>query len=127
VPAQAQDRRQRGPKPTQWDGGDASDDAASTGSAGPLLIPADRVKRIVEAWIAAHETPERAFLALEAGSAYKADTWRKRLSLASGDGLESSRGWWAHTHIDACDVDEFLTAADLPHLWHAELSDLLPA
>jgi hypothetical protein len=86
------------------------------------------LRPLVEEWIARHETPQQAFLELEASSPYKADTWRKRLSdtVHLGRNGDSWCGWWANTEIDFADVDELLTAADLSHLWQTDLADLLP-
>jgi hypothetical protein len=80
----------------------------------------------VEEWIGRHETPEQAFLRLEAATPYRADTWRKRLSDSCHVGEGGTwRGWWAKSEIDFDDVDEFLAAAGLTHLWHTDLADLL--
>lgn len=80
-------------------------------------IPVARLRPIVEQWLLEFETSEDAFHRLATSSGFHQDSWRKRFT---------SNGWWAHDAIDSVDVDAFLTAADLAHLWHTELADLLP-
>jgi hypothetical protein len=92
-----------------------------------ITVPVERLRPLVEDWIARHETPQQAFLELEASSPYRADTWRKRLTDTVCVGRGGAwRGWWANSEIDFADVDELLTAAGLTHLWQTDLVDLLP-
>lgn len=85
------------------------------------LIPVDRFRPLVEQWVARFESPTQAYAQLEAGGAISADGWRRRLS----DGDATHQGWVFPVELDPDDVDEFLTAAGLTHLWQTELHDLL--
>jgi transcriptional regulator with XRE-family HTH domain len=80
-------------------------------------IPVARLRPIVERWLTEYETPEDAFHGLATNGGLKADSWRKRFS---------ATGWWARDTVDPVDVDAFLTAADLTHVWYEDLADLLP-
>lgn len=78
-----------------------------------MLVPIATLRPIVEDWIQTCESKEQACQVLAAASGLTADAWRKRLSDDPGN------GWWRLDAIDEADVDDFLSAADLTHLWGA--------
>lgn len=98
-----------------------------------MIVEADRTlvsvpefRAIVDDWLAELESPQRGYEILAAATGEKADTWRVRLSdltsTSPHTGLVSPRGWYARDAIDIGDVDRFLVAAGLEHLWHSRLA-----
>lgn len=86
------------------------------------LVPVDRLRRIVDEWIAGHDTAEEAYRRLAAATGRRPDTWRKRLSdLVVPSPRGDWRGWWSYSELDAADVDELLVAMDATQLWYSEL------
>lgn len=75
------------------------------------MISIATLRPVVEAWASEFDSPEAAYRALSVATGLASDTWRKRFA---DDPL---RGWWRLGAIDEADVDEFLAAAGLTHLW----------
>lgn len=74
------------------------------------MIPVSEFRPIVDAWVAEFDAPEDAYQRLATTSGLTADAWRKRLY---SNGL-----WWTFVELDDQDVDDFLTAANITHLWY---------
>lgn len=74
------------------------------------MIPVSEFRPIAEAWVGEFDAPEDAYQRLAAASGLTADAWRKR--------LYSGGLWWTFHELDEHDVDEFLTAANVTHLWY---------
>jgi hypothetical protein len=94
------------------------------------MIPVAVFRPIVDAWLAEFDTPEDAYQLLATNGAIAADSWRKRftdLTYVSRTGADRPLGWWSKDELDERDVDEFLTAAELTHLWWATLADYTDA
>lgn len=92
-----------------------------------IHVPIERFRTVVERWIAEFDSAEVAYQALAAAGPLKADAWRFRLS----DGTKTSkgvvsRGWFTYQELPESDVDEFLSLADLNHVWWSEFCDLMP-
>jgi hypothetical protein len=86
-----------------------------------LIVPVERVKPIVERWLAEQDSAEVGYQMLATASGLTADAWRKRLS----DNKDS--GWWRLTGLDEADVDDLLSFMDWTHLWWTDFHDLMPA
>lgn len=85
------------------------------------VVPVEVFRPIAEAWLAEQDSPQAGFELLGAATGLKADSWRKRFTSGtafSRAGAEVGVGWWSRSAIAAVDVDAFLAAADLVHLWH---------
>ncbi len=94
------------------------------------MVPAAAVREIAERWLLGFETPEDAYQRLAANSTVQADSWRKRFTMTWAPGRKRMPpgvdgpagvmypvGWWADKELRESDVEEFLTAAGLMHLW----------
>jgi hypothetical protein len=90
--------------------------------AGPS-IPVARFRPIVEDWISRQASLEVALELLMAASGKTSRSWRRNLS-AVGNRDSRDYGWWGREYLTVAQVDQFLAAADLVHLWYTELADL---
>jgi len=93
------------------------------------MIPSSVFRELAEDWLSSFEVREEGFRLLSAATEMPADSWRKRLSEATyttRKGSVGAHGWYAKTTLTEEEVDEFLTAAGLTHLWHTDLSEYQP-
>lgn len=84
-------------------------------------IKAGAFEEVVKRWLAGFEVEEEAYQALSSSSGLQADTWRRRLTpgaLGLHPDVRISSNGWLGRDLSEEKVDEFLTAADLGHLWH---------
>jgi hypothetical protein len=86
------------------------------------VIPAPVFEQVAEAWLARFDDREEGFQLLAASSGLTAGAWRKRLCAtpytSSRTRIVYPHGWYGFDELDVEKVDEFLVAADAPHLWH---------
>lgn len=81
------------------------------------IVPPERFLPIVDRFLASFDYPARAHYFLSSNSARHKETWGRLL-----------RDWRAHNEaLPFTEVDEFLTAAHLTHLWWVELADIYEA
>ena len=74
-------------------------------------------KQVVDEWFALQEDIDSALGILSTASGDALDTWRKRVWLRGSD-KGQLRSWRRNTTIEQ--VDRFLVAAGLTHLWHEQ-------